>query len=68
MKKLVTLLLALVLTLSMTLTCVPGLAEGEYKDTIIWVIGNDQDYLDPQMNVSNSKVIPQFYDGCWALT
>lgn len=63
MKKLVTLLLALVLTLSMTLACVPAGAEGTYKDTIIWVIGNDQDYLDPQMNVSNSKVIPQFYDG-----
>ena len=37
--------------------------DGEYKDTITWVIGNDQDYLDPQMNVSNSKVIPQYYDG-----
>lgn len=62
MKKLIT-LLALVLTLSMVLGCVPGFAEGEYKDTIVWVIGNDQDYLDPQMNVSNSKVIPQYYDG-----
>ncbi len=37
--------------------------EGEYKDTIIWAISNDQDYLDPQMNVSNSVVIPQYYDG-----
>lgn len=36
---------------------------GEYKDTIIWAISNDQDYLDPQMNVSNSVVIPQYYDG-----
>ena len=62
MKKLVT-LLALVLTLSMVLGCMPGFAEGEYKDTIVWVIGNDQDNLDPQMNVSNSKVIPQYYDG-----
>lgn len=35
MKKLVTLLLALVLTLSMTLACVPAGAEGAYKDTII---------------------------------
>ena len=63
MKKLVTMLLALLLALSAMPGCVAGLAEGEYKDTIVWVIGNDQDILDPQMNVSNSKVIPQFYDG-----
>ena len=62
MKKLFS-LLALILTLSMVLGCMPGFAEGEYKDTIVWVIGNDQDILDPQMNVSNSKVIPQYYDG-----
>ena len=61
MKKLFS-LLALILTLSMVLGCMPGFAEGEYKDTIVWVIGNDQDILDPQMNVSNSKVIPQYYD------
>ncbi len=62
MKKLVS-LLTLILALCLTLSCVPSFAEGEYKDTIVWVIGNDQDYLDPQMNVSNSKVIPQYYDG-----
>ena len=38
-------------------------AEDGYKDSITWVIGNDQDILDPQNNVSNSKVIPQYYDG-----
>lgn len=63
MKKLVTMLLALVLVLSTMLGCLPASAEGEYKDTIVWVIGNDQDTLDPQMNVNNSKVIPQYYDG-----
>lgn len=62
MKKLIS-LLALVLSLSMLLSCVPSFAEGEYKDTIIWAISNDQDTLDPQMNVNNSIVIPQFYDG-----
>ena len=63
MKKLVTMLLALVLVLSTMLGCLPASTEGEYKDTIVWVIGNDQDTLDPQMNVNNSKVIPQYYDG-----
>lgn len=52
MKKLVTMLLALVLVLSTMLGCLPASAEGEYKDTIVWVIGNDQDTLDPQMNVN----------------
>ena len=62
MKKLVS-LLSLVLALAMLVGVVPGLAEGEYKDTITWVIGNDQDCLDPHRCVSNSKVIPQYYDG-----
>lgn len=62
MKKLVGMTLVLVMALSAML-CGSALSEGEYKDTIVWVIGNDQDILDPQMNVSNSKVIPQYYNG-----
>ena len=37
MKKLVTMLLALLLALSAMPGCVAGLAEGEYKDTIVSV-------------------------------
>ena len=35
----------------------------KYKDSIVWVMGNDQDSLDPQTNVTNGKVLPQIYDG-----
>lgn len=62
MKKLVTVLLALAMAFTMVFATAAS-AEDGYKDSITWVIGNDQDILDPQNNVSNSKVIPQYYDG-----
>ena len=37
--------------------------EKEYRDTIYWVIANDQTTLDPHYNVDNSRVLPQFYSG-----
>ena len=62
MKKLLTVLLALAMAFTMVFATAAS-AEDGYKDSITWVIGNDQDILDPQNNVSNSKVIPQYYDG-----
>ena len=62
MKKLLTALLALAMAFTMVFATAAS-AEDGYKDSITWVIGNDQDILDPQNNVSNSKVIPQYYDG-----
>ena len=62
MKKLVTVLLALAMAFTMVFATAAS-AEDGYKDSITWVIGNDQDILDPQNNVSNSKVIPQYYNG-----
>lgn len=62
MKKLIPSLI-LSLCFSLIAGLLPGLAEGKYKDSITWVIDNDQDTLDPQMNVNNSKVIPEFYEG-----
>ncbi|MDO4321093.1 MAG: ABC transporter substrate-binding protein [Lachnospiraceae bacterium] len=68
MKKKSSVWMALALTCSLALGSFAGAGavsaeEAEYKDTIVWVIGNDQDTLDPQMNVSNAKVIPQYYEG-----
>lgn len=62
MKKLLTALLTLAMAFTMVFATAAS-AEDGYKDSITWVIGNDQDILDPQNNVSNSKVIPQYYDG-----
>lgn len=62
MKKLLTVLLALAMAFTMVFATAAS-AEDGYKDSITWVIGNDQDILDPQNNVSNSKVMPQYYDG-----
>lgn len=62
MKKLLTALLVLAMAFTMVFATAAS-AEDGYKDSITWVIGNDQDILDPQNNVSNSKVIPQYYDG-----
>lgn len=62
MKKLVTVLLALAMAFTMVFATAAS-AEDGYKDSITWVIGNDQDILDPQNNVSNSKVMPQYYNG-----
>lgn len=62
MKKLVTVLLALAMAFTMVFATAAS-AEDGYKDSITWVIGNDQDILDPQNNVSNSKVLPQYYNG-----
>ena len=62
MKKLVTVLLALAMAFTMVFATAAS-AEDGYKDSITWVIGNDQDILDPQNDVSNSKVIPQYYNG-----
>ena len=62
MKKLLTVLLALAMAFTMVFATAAS-AEDGYKDSITWVIGNDQDILDPQNNVSNSKVIPQYYNG-----
>lgn len=62
MKKLLTALLALAMAFTMVFATAAS-AEDGYKDSITWVIGNDQDILNPQNNVSNSKVIPQYYDG-----
>lgn len=67
MKKLLTVLLALAMAFTMVFATAAS-AEDGYKDSITWVIGNDQDILDPQNNVSNSKVIPQYYEVCWAMT
>lgn len=67
MKKLLTVLLALAMAFTMVFATAAS-AEDGYKDSITWVIGNDQDILDPQNNVSNSKVIPQYYDGLLAMT
>ena len=61
MKKLVTVLLALAMAFTMVFATAAS-AEDGYKDSITWVIGNDQDILDPQNNVSNSKVMPQYYN------
>jgi peptide/nickel transport system substrate-binding protein len=36
---------------------------GEYKDSFILAITNDQDTLDPQWNVSNDKVLRMIYSG-----
>ena len=62
MKKLLTVLLTLAMAFTMVFATAAS-AEDGYKDSITWVIGNDQDILDPQNNVSNSKVIPQYYNG-----
>lgn len=62
MKKLVTVLLALAMAFTMVFATAAS-AEDGYKDSITWVIGNDQDILDPQNNVSNGKVMPQYYNG-----
>ena len=62
MKKLLTALLVLAMAFTMVFATAAS-AEDGYKDSITWVIGNDQDILDPQNNVSNSKVIPQYYNG-----
>lgn len=62
MKKLLTALLALAMAFTMVFATAAS-AEDGYKDSITWVIGNDQDILDPQNNVSNSKVMPQYYNG-----
>jgi peptide/nickel transport system substrate-binding protein len=35
----------------------------QYKDTIIYAVNGDQDYMDPHMNVTNDKVIPWVYQG-----
>ena len=60
---------SLLLTVLMILSVVSfALAEEkEYRDTIYWVATNDQDTLDPQNNVNNSKVLPQFYSGLLTL-
>lgn len=65
MKKRVSLLLVLV----MLLTCFSFACaeEKQYRDTIYWVIANDQSTLDPQFNVDNSRVLPQFYSGLLGL-
>lgn len=47
MKKLVTVLLALAMAFTMVFATAAS-AEDGYKDSITWVIGNDQDILDPQ--------------------
>lgn len=62
MKKLLTALLTLAMAFTMVFATAAS-AEDGYKDSITWVIGNDQDILDPQNNVSNSKVMPQYYNG-----
>lgn len=62
MKKLLIALLTLAMAFTMVFATAAS-AEDGYKDSITWVIGNDQDILDPQNNVSNSKVIPQYYNG-----
>lgn len=67
MKKLLTVLLALAMAFTMVFATAAS-AEDGYKDSITWVIGNDQDILDPQNNVSNSKVLPQYYNGLRATT
>lgn len=46
MKKLLTVLLALAMAFTMVFATAAS-AEDGYKDSITWVIGNDQDILDP---------------------
>ena len=36
---------------------------GEYKDTLVVATYSDQDTLDPQVNVTNDKVLRLLYDG-----
>lgn len=67
MKKLLTVLLALAMAFTMVFATAAS-AEDGYKDSITWVIGNDQDILDPQNNVSNSKVTRSTTTVCWAMT
>lgn len=38
-------------------------SEGGYKDTVVVAIANDQDTLDPQVNVTNDKVLRLIYSG-----
>ena len=38
-------------------------SEDGYKDTLIVAISNDQDTLDPQVNVTNDKVLRLIYSG-----
>ena len=61
-KKGFSLLLAVLMLLSV-FSFASAEEETEYRDTIYWLINTDQDTLDPQNNVNNSKVIPQFYSG-----
>lgn len=55
--------LVLVIVLLLSLVCVASAEEKQYRDTIYWVIANDQSTLDPHNNVDNSRVLPQFYSG-----
>ena len=60
MKKLLVFLLAAMMAFS----ALPAMAEtAEYKDTLIVGTYGDQDTLDPQVNVSNDKVLRLLYDG-----
>lgn len=72
MKKIFTLLLAVLMIFTMTACSSSTSSDDEtstdeeatttsYKDTLVWAIANDQDTLDPQQNVSNNVVLPQIY-------
>ena len=57
-------LFAFLLAAMMIVSTVPVLAEtAEYKDTLIVGTYGDQDTLDPQVNVTNDKVLRLLYDG-----
>ena len=58
MKKLVALVLASIMMLSMFTMAT---AETAYKDTLVYAVGSDQNTLDPAMNTSNQLVLSQVY-------
>ncbi len=44
-------------------TVASGSESGDYKDTLLVATYGDQDTLDPQVNVTNDKVLRLMYDG-----
>lgn len=67
MKKLLTVLLALAMAFTMVFATAAS-AEDGYKDSITWVIGNDQDILDRRTMFPTARLSRSTTTVCWAMT